>query len=189
MTEGSTVTRVLRAWQAGDEVDLGHLLPLVYQELHALAQRQMQGERVGHTLQPTALVHEAFLRLSGSDVQWNDRVHFFALAAGTMRRVLVDHAKARRREKRGGGAQHVPLDEAMHVPEAAITDVLEMDAALARLALREPRKARVVELHYFAGLSYDEIAATLELSAATVDRDLRFAKAWLRTELQPDEAP
>lgn len=187
MTPGNTVSQVLLAWRAGDAVDLERLLPLVYGELRALAQRQMQGERVGHTLQPTALVHEAFLRLSGSDVQWQDRVHFFAVVAGTMRRVLVDHAKARRRDKRGGGAPHVPLDEAMQVVDGAMTDVIELDDALARLAALEPRKARVIDLHYFGGLNYEEIASTLDVSAATVDRDLRFAKAWLRTELRQDE--
>ena len=189
MSEGNTVTRVLRAWQAGDEVDLDRLMPMVYEELRALASRQMQGERVGHTLQPTAVVHEAFLRLSGTNIQWNDRVHFFAVVAATMRRVLVDHAKSRRRDKRGGGAAHVSVDEALHVVDGAVSDVIGLDEALTRLAVHEPRKARVVELHYFGGLNYDEIASTLELSAATVDRDLRFAKAWLRTELRPPEDP
>jgi RNA polymerase sigma-70 factor, ECF subfamily len=187
MSDGNTVTQVLKAWQAGDEVDLGRLLPAVYQELHAIAQRQMQGERVGHTLQPTALVHEAFLRLSGADIEWNDRVHFFAVVAGTMRRVLVDHAKGRRRAKRGDGAVHLPLEEGLHVAAEAASDIIELDEALARLAVREPRKARVVELHYFGGLTYDEIATTMALSLATVDRDLRFAKAWLHTELRPDD--
>jgi RNA polymerase sigma factor (TIGR02999 family) len=187
MSEGNTVTCVLRAWQAGDEGDLDRLMSIVYEELRALASRQMQGERVGHTLQPTAVVHEAFLRLSGSEIQWTDRVHFFAVIAATMRRVLVDHAKARRRDKRGGGAAHVSLDEALHVVDGAVSDVIVLDEALTRLAVHEPRKARVVELHYFGGLNYDEIASTLDVSAATVDRDLRFAKAWLRTELRPPD--
>lgn len=183
----NTVTQLLAAWRAGDTGHLDRLLPLVYAELHQLAQRQMQGERPGHTLQATALVHEAFLRLSGADVPWQDRVHFFALAANTMRRVLVDHAKARRRGKRGGGAAHVPLEEAVHVREAPSEDVEALDEALERLAARDARKARVVELHYFAGLNYDEIAEALSISPATVDRDLRFAKAWLFADLREPE--
>lgn len=183
----NTVTQLLAAWRAGDTGHLDRLLPLVYAELHQLAQRQMRSERPGHTLQATALVHEAFLRLSGADVPWQDRVHFFALAANTMRRVLVDHAKARRRGKRGGGAAHVPLEEALHVREAPSEDVEALDDALERLAARDARKARVVELHYFAGLNYDEIAQALSISPATVDRDLRFAKAWLFADLRGPE--
>jgi RNA polymerase sigma factor (TIGR02999 family) len=189
MSDENTVTRLLRAAQQEDAPDLARLLPLVYDELHALASRQMQSEPVGHTLQPTALVHEAFLRLSGGAVEWQDRVHFFALAAGTMRRVLVDHARAHRRDKRGGGAPLQPLDEARHVVDEATHDVLALDDALERLAALEPRKARVVELHYFAGLTQAEIAEAIGISTPTVERDLRFAKAWLRTELQPDRAP
>lgn len=184
----TTVTQLLAAWRAGDAGHVDRLLPLVYAELHQLAQRQMRGERPGHTLQATALVHEAFLRLSGADVPWQDRVHFFALAANTMRRVLVDHAKARRRGKRGGGAAHLPLEEALHVGAAPSDDVEALDEALERLAARDPRKARVVELHYFAGLNYDEIAEALSISAATVDRDLRFAKAWLFADLRGPES-
>lgn len=184
----TTVTQLLAAWRAGDAGHVDRLLPLVYAELHQLAQRQMRGERPGHTLQATALVHEAFLRLSGADVPWQDRVHFFALAANTMRRVLVDHAKARRRGKRGGGAAHLPLEEALHVGAAPSDDVEALDEALERLAARDPRKARVVELHYFAGLNYDEIAEALSISAATVDRDLRFAKAWLFADLREPES-
>jgi len=184
MSGGDTVTRLLAAWRAGDEQHMGQLMPLVYAELHQLAQRQMRGERTGHTLQTTALVHEAFLRLSGADVPWQDRVHFFALAASTMRRVLVDHAKAHGRGKRGGGAPHLPLDEALVASAEPLDDVAALDEALQRLAERDPRKARVVELHYFAGLNYDEVAQALGISAATVDRDLRFAKAWLYSELR-----
>ncbi len=184
----NTVTQLLAAWRSGDTGHLDRLLPLVYAELHQLAQRQMRAERPGHTLQATALVHEAFLRLSGADVPWQDRVHFFALAANTMRRVLVDHAKARRRGKRGGGAAHLPLEEALHVRESPSEDVEALDEALERLAARDARKARVVELHYFAGLNYDEIAEALSISPATVDRDLRFAKAWLFADLREPES-
>ena len=159
-------------------------MPLVYAELHSLAQRRMQLERPDHTLQPTALVHEAFLRLAGGDVNVNDRVHFFALAASTMRRVLVDHAKSRRRDKRGGGAVAVSLDDALQVGAEPDEDILALDEALAELGTQDPRKARVIELHYFGGLNYDEIAATLDVGVATVNRDLRFAKAWLRKRLE-----
>jgi RNA polymerase sigma factor (TIGR02999 family) len=184
MDSEPTVPRLITAWRTGDDADLASLLPLVYEELHALATRRMRAERPDHTLQPTALVHEAFLRLSGSAVNVADRVHFFALAANTMRRVLVDHAKARRREKRGAGVQAVPLEDALHVAEAPNADIEALDEALEALATQDPRKARVIELHYFAGLNYDEIAEALELSVATVNRDLRFARAWLHDRLQ-----
>ncbi len=184
----NTVTQLLAASRAGDAGSLDRLLPLVYAELRQVAQRQMHGENTGHTLQATALVHEAFLRLSGSDIEWQDRVHFFALAASTMRRVLVDHAKAKRRTKRGGGAVHVPLEEALHAVNDPTSDLAALDEALCRLAARDERKARVVELHYFAGLTYEEVAEAMGLSAATVDRDLRFAKAWLFTELRGEQS-
>lgn len=189
MRTESTVTQLLIASRSKDDADLARLLTLVYGELHQLAQRQMRGERTGHTLQTTALVHEAFLRLSGANVEWQDRVHFFALAANTMRRVLVDHAKAKRRAKRGGAAAFVSLDEAIHVGNAPTDDVIALDEALERLAHRDTRKARVVELHYFSGLNYDEIAGELGISAATVDRDLRFAKAWLFNDLGGTGSP
>lgn len=179
-----TVTLLVTAWRSGNAEDLERLMPLVYAELHSLAQRRMQQERPDHTLQPTALVHEAFLRLAGGEVNVNDRVHFFALAASTMRRVLVDHAKSRRREKRGGGAAVVSLDDALHVGTEPDEDILALDEALAELTEQDPRKARVIELHYFAGLNYDDIAATLDVGVATVNRDLRFAKAWLRKRLE-----
>lgn len=162
---------------------LDRLMPLVYQELHALAHRHMRGEREDHTLQTTALVHEAFLRLSGSDVRFQDRVHFFALAASTMRRVLVDHAKSKQRAKRGGGAVLLPIDAALDASGAPRDDVIALDEALERLTQHDERKARVVELYYFAGLTYEEIATSLDVSLATVDRDLRFAKAWLYNDL------
>lgn len=184
----NTVTQLLAASRAGDARSLEQLLPLVYSELRQVAQRQMKGENTGHTLQATALVHEAFLRLSGSDVAWQDRVHFFALAASTMRRILVDHAKAKRRGKRGGGAILVPLEDALYAANNTSPDLAAVDEALTRLAARDERKARVVELHFFAGLTYEEIAEVLAISPATVDRDLRFAKAWLFTELRDQEA-
>jgi RNA polymerase sigma factor (TIGR02999 family) len=184
MEPTATVSLLVTAWRSGDAVDLERLMPLVYAELHALAQRRMQQERPDHTLQPTALVHEAFLRLSAGEVDINNRVHFFALAASTMRRVLVDHAKSKRRDKRGGGAALLPLDEALNVADAPGDDIVALDEAMAELAEHDPRKARVIELHYFAGLNYDEIAAALDIGVATVNRDLRFAKAWLHQRLQ-----
>lgn len=183
MNATPTVSLLITAWQNGDASDLERMMPVVYAELHALAQRRMQGERPDHTLQPTALVHEAFLRLSGGELDVNNRVHFFALAASTMRRVLVDHAKGKRREKRGGGAKHLPLDEARNVADAPGDDIVALDEAMAELAEHDARKARVVELHYFAGLNYDEIAEQLGVGVATVNRDLRFAKAWLHKRL------
>jgi RNA polymerase sigma factor (TIGR02999 family) len=184
MDAENTVTRLLGAWRTGDEGVLDELMPLVYNELHVIAQHYMRGERPDHTLQPTALVHEAFLRLGGVSVAWQDRVHFFALAASTMRRVLVDHAKARSREKRGGGVAHLPIEDARHVPSEAPADVVALDESLRRLTVLDERKGRVIELHYFGGLGYDEIAVALDVSAATVDRDLRFAKAWLHNDLR-----
>lgn len=182
----SEVSQLLLAWRHGDSGALDRLLPLVYDELRALARRHMVGERPDHTLQTTALVHEAYLRLCGADVTWEGRVHFLAVAAQVMRRVLVDHARARRRAKRGGGAAPVTLDEALVVSPEPAPDLVALDEGIARLSALDERKARVVELHYFGGLTYDETAAALGVSAATVDRELRLAKAWLYRELRPE---
>ena len=185
--EPREVTRLLAAWRSGDESALEQLMPLVYHELRRRAELQLRREGEGHTLQTTALVHEAFLRLVGADVPWRDRAHFFSIAARTMRRVLVDHARALQRAKRGGAAIRVPLDpdfaEAAEPHEPPV-DVVALDEALERLAAVDARKARVVELHYFGGLNYDETAVAIGASPATVDRDLRLAKAWLRRELE-----
>jgi RNA polymerase sigma factor (TIGR02999 family) len=164
---------------------MGQLIPLVYNELHRLAARAMQAEQTSHTLQTTALVHEAYLRLAGSggEVAWADRAHFFATAARVMRRVLVDHAKARRRQKRGGGAHRVTLDTAELVRQDPVPDLLVLDEALSRLEATDERKCRVIECRFFAGMTHEETAATLGVSPATVDRDLRLAKAWLAREL------
>ena len=177
------VTQLLHEWRGGDGAARDELLGVVYQELRRLARRHMRRERAGHTLQTTALVHEAFLRLADSDVPWQDRAHFFAVAAGQMRRVLVDHARARASSKRGGGLRRLPLDEALAAPARHSDELLEIDQALSRLAERDPRKGRVVELHFFGGLTYDEIAEVVGVSASTVRVDMRFAKAWLRSEL------
>jgi RNA polymerase sigma factor (TIGR02999 family) len=188
MNKPVTVTQLLRAWREGDAAALDALTPEVYETLHRLAQRQMRGERARHTLQATALVHEAFERLVDMEVSWQDRAHFYAVAARLMRRILVDHARSARRQKRGGGASLLSLDEAIHVVPTPDPDLVDLDEALQRLSDIDARKGQVVELHFFGGLTYDETAEALGISAATVDRELRFAKAWLYRALQ-DEGP
>lgn len=181
--QGGEITRLLRSWSAGDEAALEQLTPLVYDELRGLAARAMRGERDPRTLQPTALVHEAYLALVNADVAWRDRVHFFALAARLMRRILVNAAHARRTLKRGAGAARVTLDEALVVSAEHDDQVLALHEAIEALAREDARKADVLELHYFGGLTYEEMAAALELSTSSLDRELRFAKAWLRGRL------
>ncbi len=181
MTEDRTVTALLRSWRAGDREAFDQLVSLVYGELHRMAAQCMRGERADHTLQATALVNEAYLRLVAADVPWQDRAHFFAMAATTMRRVLVDHARGKGRAKRAG--EEISLEESLVVAPGREDDLLAVDDALERLALQDPRAAKVVELHYFGGLSYDETAEVVGISAATVDRELRFAKAWLARDL------
>lgn len=177
------VSRLLLAWRDGDQAALDRLVPLVYDQLHALARRHLRGERPDHTLQTTALIHEAYLRLVGSDVTWEGHGHFMAVAAQTMRRILVDHARARSRDKRGGGAAVVDLDEVQIGSPEPGPELVALDDALDRLAAFDERKARAVELHYFGGFNYDETAEALGISPATVDRDLRLAKAWLYRDL------
>ena len=183
------VTALLRAWAAGEESAKDALLPAVYEELRRQARRAMRREGAGHTLQPTALVHEAYMRLVDQRrAAWESRTQFFAVAAQVMRRVLVDHARTRRRTKRGGGATHVTLTDdaehaAMHDPSGV--DVLALDDALTRFADVDPHKARLVELRYFAGLTIPETAAALGISPATVGREWAVARAWLRLELAP----
>lgn len=176
-----SVSQLLVAWRGGDRGALDRLIPLVHAELHRMAEECMRGERAGHTLQPTALVNEAYLRLLGSTVAWQDRAHFFAVAATTMRRVLVDHARARGRLKRA--ARPVSLEDSLLVAPDRADDLLVVNDALDRLESQDARAAKVVELHYFGGLTYEETAEALGISAATVDRDLRFARAWLHREL------
>jgi RNA polymerase sigma factor (TIGR02999 family) len=178
------VTRILRDWREGDPEAVAALMPLVYDELHRLAAARMRRERSDHTLQPTALVHEAFTRLVDADVPWRDRGHFFSVAARTMRRVLVDHARARGRDKRGGAVIRVSLEAAREDPAAPAAGIEVLDDALAALTAFDERKARIVELHYFAGLTRAEIAQALRLSPSTVDLDLRLARAWLRRQLE-----
>jgi RNA polymerase sigma factor (TIGR02999 family) len=177
------LTRLLREWREGDGAALDRLMPLVYDELRRLARRHMSGERRDHTLQPTALVHEAVGRLIDADIPWNDRVHFFAVAATTMRRILVEHARRAKRPKRGGGAEMLELRDGDAVVNPASVEILALDEALGRLAEFDERKARCVELHYFGGMTYEEGAAVLSISAATFHRELRLARAWLQREM------
>ncbi|HVS15627.1 MAG TPA: ECF-type sigma factor [Thermoanaerobaculia bacterium] len=181
-SEGTRATELLRAWRGGDEEALDRLLPLLYGELKRLAGHFMGGERPGHTLQPTALVHEAYLRLIGMDVEWQDRAHFLAVAARTMRRLLIDHERGRRRRKRSGGIR-VTLAEEHSTDTPAELDLLDLDRALERLGEQDPESARIVELQYFGGLTTQEIGEVVGLSRATVERRVRFAKAWLHRAL------
>lgn len=186
------VTRLLSAWRSGDSRALERLTPLIYEELRDRARRYMRRERPGHTLQATAVVHEAFVKLVEMNVSWQDRAHFFAVAARQMRRILVDHAKARYRSKRGGTTATNSIEEFHTLEAGPITsgdiDVLEIDEALERLAGHNPRLAEIVELHYFGGLTYQELSETLKISEATVDRDLRLAKAWILNQIRPQRA-
>lgn len=179
------VTRLLKDWSNGDTSALEALMPLVYDELHRLASRYLSRERPDHTLQSTALVHEAYLRLiSQRDVHWQNRSHFFGVAAQMIRRILVDHARAHQAAKRGSGAVKLSLDEALASPEnQPDLDLLALDDALNRLAEIDPQQGRIVELRYFAGLSIDETAEVLHISPATVKRDWVMAKAWLFREI------
>jgi RNA polymerase sigma-70 factor, ECF subfamily len=184
------VTKLLRAWSAGEDRALEELIPLVYQELRRMARRQMLGEKCGHTLQTTALVHEAYLRLLGSrNVNWQDRAHFFAISARLMRRVLVEFARARGSQKRGGGILKITLDEAVIGPAEKGRGLLALDDALHALAGVDARKCKVVELRFFGGLSVEETAAVLEVSPDTVFRDWRLARAWLVREMGKSDSP
>jgi RNA polymerase sigma factor (TIGR02999 family) len=178
--EPKKVSVLLADWSHGNEAARDELMPLVYSELRRLAGHYMAQERSGHSLQATALVHEAYLRLVDQrQVRWQGRAHFFALASQMMRRILVDHARSRHYAKRGGGVRSVLLDEAIIISEQKAADVVALDEALTRLAAIAPRKSQVVELRYFGGLSMDEIAEVLKVSAITVRRDWTTAKAWL----------
>jgi len=175
------ITELLRSWRAGDESALQALVPIIYQQLYKLAGYSLQSENGRHTLSPTALVHEAYLRLIDTDVPWQDRVHLFAVAARMMRRILVDHARAHARLKRGGGLR-VTLSDAI-APQTE-PRILDLNDALTRLAELDPRKCEVIELTYFGGLTYAEIAHILRISEATVHRDLALAKAWLYDDMK-----
>lgn len=176
-------TQLLTEWRSGSPQALNRLTPLVYDELRRLARNYMRAERGSHTLQATAVVHEAFLRLIQADVALQDRGHFFALASRLMRRVLVDHAKSRSRIKRNSGARDLIAEDITETPPPIDFDVVALDDALEGLQQIEPRLAQVIELHYFGGLTYDQIAAAVNTSAATVHRDIRLARAWLLGEI------
>jgi len=178
------ITRLLVAWGNGDEAALADLTPLVYQELHRLAHRYMSDERAGHTLQTTALVNEAYVRLiDWKNVRWQNRAHFFGVSAQLMRRILVDFARSRGYQKRGAGARPIALDEAAFVVGDKSTDMVALDEALTALAELDPRHSRVVELRFFGGLSIEETAEVLQVSPATVRHDWSLARAWLHSEL------
>jgi RNA polymerase sigma factor (TIGR02999 family) len=179
------VTELLRAWSDGDDAALEQLIPLMEAELRRLARGYMGRERQGHTLQTTALVNEAFLRLTGArQVRWQDRAHFLGISARLMRRVLVDYARRRGFHKRGGGAQRVTLDEGVAATPNPVFDVISLDRALEALEKTDARKSRVVELRFFGGLSVEETAGVLDVSIDTVKRDWRLAKLWLLRELE-----
>ncbi len=182
------ITIMLTRVRAGDEAAVNELMPLVYDELRSLASRCLRSERPGHTLQATSLVHEAYLRLVGAEDQsWENRAHFFATAAMAIRHILVEHARRRKRLKRGGDRQRLSLDEVEPSAPQDDEQLVLLDEALTRLAEFDPQKARTVELRFFAGLTVDEVAAVLGCSASTVAREWRVARAYLRTELEPEE--
>jgi RNA polymerase sigma factor (TIGR02999 family) len=178
------VTALLRAWGKGDESALEHLTPLVYDQLHRIARNHMAREQGGHTLQTTALIHEAYLRLVDvRGVQWQDRAHFFAISAQLMRRILIDFARSRDSQKRGGGTPTISLDEAPSVGEQRDTDLVALDTALKALGELDERASKVVELKFFGGLNTEETAEVLQVSTQTVLRDWKFAKVWLLREM------
>jgi RNA polymerase sigma factor (TIGR02999 family) len=188
MSAPPNVTQLLVAWGSGDDAAREALIPLVHNELHRLAVRHMAGEQPGHILQATALVNEAYMRLvDWKDVRWQNRAHFFAMAAQIMRRVLVDAARTRGRVKRGRGRIHVSLSEAEQVAESTPADLVALDDALNTLQTLNARQSRVVELRFFGGLSLEEAAHVLDVSVATVRRDWSFARAWLHRELSRSE--
>lgn len=183
------VTGLLLEWGRGDEGALEQLIPLVHRELHQIARRCMAGERAGHSLQATVLVNEAYLRLvDAKDVAWHDRAHFLAVAARVMRRILVDHARTRHAQKRGGDAMQLTFDEGLVVTNEPREDFVALDDALEALAAFDERKSRVVELRFFGGLSVEETATVLKVSPTTVMGDWRLAKAWLQREMRGDRS-
>jgi RNA polymerase sigma factor (TIGR02999 family) len=192
MSQGqpSETTQLLRAWASGDPSALELLTPRVYLELRRIAGRSMQKEGPGQTIQPTALVHEAYLRLVDlKQIDWQDRVHFFAVSAQIMRRILLDLARKRLAAKRGGRLPRLSLDEIPDAPSQSATEMIALDDALKALAEIQPRKARIVELRFFAGLSVEETAAVLKISPGTVTRDWKLARAWLLAELRQKSRP
>jgi RNA polymerase sigma factor (TIGR02999 family) len=188
MSSEEPVTLLLQQWSEGNKEALDRLMPIVYAQLRKLAAHALRGERPNHTLRATELVHEAYLKLIGSETPWQNRAHFYAVAATVLRHILVDHAKSNRRQKRGGDAEKIPLDEAVLVGPEVSWEVVNLDEALKRLAVSDTRKSQIVELTFFGGMTLEEIAAVLNISDKTVHRELRVAKAWLHRELRPEGA-
>jgi RNA polymerase sigma factor (TIGR02999 family) len=182
-TDRQLVTQLLQQWGTGDKEALDQLMPVVYEQLRKLASNCLRSERPDHTLRATALVHEAYVRLVDSGVTFQDRVHFYAVSARILRRILVDYARSQNRQKRGGEFEKVPLEEAIMVGPKADRGIIELDDAMQRLAAQDQRKSELIELLFFGGLTYDEAAAALKISPATVHRELTLAKAWLYREL------
>jgi RNA polymerase sigma-70 factor, ECF subfamily len=181
----ANITQLLVAWCDGDQAALENLMPLVEKELHRIASRYMRREDRNHTLQTTALVNEAYIKLAGQrDTRWQNRAHFFGIAAGIMRRILLNYARDRRRERRGGGAVRVSLSDVAVISEEKSDELLALDEALRKLETIDKRKSRVVELRYFGGLNAEETAACLNVSVVTVARDWKLARAWLRREIE-----
>lgn len=183
------ITRLLHEVQGGDRSAAEKLLPLVYSELHRLAKACMRRERPGHTLQTTALIHEAYLRLAGDEIEWRDRNHFIGFAANVMRQVLVDYARAHQAQRRAGGMRRVEMREDLAISPERLEEVALVDEALSRLAARIPRQAQIVELRYFGGLSVEQIAQILDISPRSVKRDWSLARIWLSRELGSLEEP
>ncbi len=186
--QAPNVTQLLANWSHGDQAALQELLPMVYGELRRLASAYLRRERPGHTLQSTALVHEAFLRMVGQQVEWRSRAHFYGIAAQMIRRILVDYARSQHAEKRGSGAVALALDEALAVAQERDLDLLRLDDALEQLAKFDERQSRVVELRFFAGLSIEETAEVMHLSPASIKREWQTARAWLYRELSRKSA-
>lgn len=184
----SGITQLLKQWRSGEQTALDQLLPLVYDELHRVAQRALRQQPAGHTLQTTALINEAYLRMCNMpQIEWQDRAHFFAVAARVMRHLLVDHARAQVTAKRGGGAQRVDFDEAAIYASERSAELLALDDALNRLAAADDKKSRIVELRYFGGLTVEEVAEVLGIAVITVKREWAKARLWLYHELQTGE--
>ena len=182
------ITELILAWGNGDKEAIDQLVPLIYEELHRLAARYMRREHPGHTLQTTALVNEAYCKLiDQKNVQWQNRAHFFGIAAQAMRRILVDHARSRLRLKRGGAVNKISLDESALIPQPEMKELISLDDALTRLGEFDPQKSRIVEMKFFGGLSMEEIAEVEKVSKSTIEREWRKAKAWLHHEVQKDQ--
>lgn len=184
MNEDQPLTLMLAKASEGDKAVLDQIMTMVYRELKHIARRSLRSARDGATMCPTALINEAYLKLLGADIAWRDRVHFFAVASRAMRMILIDHARAAQRAKRGGGNVRITFDESLSPSLAGDASILALDEALRLLEHRDPRKARAIELLYFGGLSYAEMAAELGVSEATIHTDLKFAKAWLAQKLR-----